>query len=82
MSSKTNFIAVFQTIKLPYGWVRIDWIGFKSDLITFMDQVFGRQVQPQTIKKYFKVEGDNLYSHHRLTKTSFNLKNILESTNH
>lgn len=80
MSSKRNFIAIFQTNKLPNGWSRVEWTGFKADLFSFMDQIFGSQVHANTIKKYFKVEGDNLLSHHRLTKSNFSLKNILDSS--
>ncbi|MFA5970786.1 MAG: hypothetical protein WC780_00435 [Lentimicrobiaceae bacterium] len=72
------FIGIFQNLNLPDGWERVEWIGDKASLFSFMDQVFSKKVEPRFINKYFKVKGEKLHGHHRTVTENPDIKNILD----
>jgi hypothetical protein len=72
-----HFVAIFQNRNLPDGWKRVEWIGDKASLFSFMDQVLLTKVKPRIITKYFKVKDDNLHGHHRTITVDTEIQKIL-----
>lgn len=77
-TKQEHFVAIFQNFILPDGWKRVEWMGKKSALFSFMDQVFSPALKPGKIKMYFKVDDDHLHGHFRTITTNTNIKNIVD----
>jgi len=77
-TKKEHFIAIFQNRILPDGWKRVEWLGKKSLLFTFIDQIFSTKIKPSIIKKYFLVKNDYLLAKNRTVNLDPGIQKLLK----
>lgn len=77
-TKQEHFIAIFQNWVLPDGFKQIEWIGKKAALLSFMDQVFSKKIEPRLINKYFITKGPKLHDNNRTVTLNPDIRKILE----
>jgi len=76
-TKQEHFVAIFQNRILPDGWKKVYWIGEKSAIFSFMDQLYSYKIEPRFINKYFDCEGPKFHDKNRTVTENPNIKNIL-----
>ena len=76
-TKQEHFVAIFQNRILPDGWKKVYWIGEKSAIFSFMDQLYSYKIEPRFINKYFDCDGPKFHDKNRTVTENPNIKNIL-----